>query len=124
MITKLKDMLLSARKVDNKVAKSVLPILIADIERKKSDPVAEIKKYLANAQECFALSSDVKYQEEIELLMALLPSQLTEGDLINVIKSNQFQDMKSAMAYLKSNYSGQYDGKLASKILKDMLPRT
>lgn len=122
MIHKLKDMLLAARKSDNKVAKSVLPILISDIERKKSDPVAEIKKYLANAQECFALSSDNKYAEEIELLISLLPKQLTEDDLHSILMRKGFKDMKTAMSFLKLNYSGQYDGKLASKILKELLP--
>lgn len=57
-----------------------------------------------------------------------LPKMLTEDQLRvivdDIISHNGFssiKDMKSIMSILASNYPGQYDGKVAGKIIKEML---
>lgn len=57
-----------------------------------------------------------------------LPEMLTEDQLKvivdDIISHNGFssiKDMKSIMSILASNYPGQYDGKVAGKIIKEML---
>lgn len=57
-----------------------------------------------------------------------LPKMLTEDQLKvivdDIISHNGFssiRDMKSIMSILASNYAGQYDSKVAGKIIKEML---
>jgi len=64
---------------------------------------------------------------EVSILETYLPKQLTEEQLSGLISAlvynNNYtiKDMGKIMAELKSKYSGQYDGKLASTIIKSQL---
>lgn len=59
---------------------------------------------------------------EIIILSGFLPKQLTEDELRGVIESfkaaNPDANMGAVMAYLKNEFAGLYDGKLASQIAK------
>ena len=66
-------------------------------------------------------------QNELEIYEAFLPRQMSEEDLrtlLNVWKETNFPDsptMGGYMTALKRVYDGFYDGKIASKILKEIL---
>jgi uncharacterized protein YqeY len=71
---------------------------------------------------------DQKNEEEIKILEKYLPSQLSESELNNAILSiivggeyESMKDMGKVMKDLNDLYKGQFDGKIASKIVKEKL---
>ena len=67
-------------------------------------------------------------QFEIDVLETFLPQQLTEEELRSniedLIQTNNVQSMKDmgfVMTELKAYYDGQFDGKLASQITRELL---
>jgi uncharacterized protein YqeY len=73
-------------------------------------------------------SKMVMYKEEKRILTGYLPHQLTETELVleitrivgNLTDKSQKQ-MGLVMKELKASFDGQYDGKMASSLVKDML---
>lgn len=96
---------IEATKVITKFAKGINEtiVLIGDSNK---DKLEELKKEL------------VIYNE-------YLPTQKTEEELIKEIglylQTEQRPNIGKVMGYLKSNFSGQYDGKMASKLIKELL---
>jgi uncharacterized protein YqeY len=68
-----------------------------------------------------------KLEKEIKIYDEFLPKQLTEAELRTILlswKETNYPDtpnMGGFMAALKRCYDGQYDGKMASTILKEIL---
>jgi hypothetical protein len=135
---------LQARKNRNSVATSLLTTLIGALDTKSAgtnadlsdaEVIAEIKKFLKNAQETRghleASDVDVSLQleeinREIEILMGYLPVQLNEGALKIAIDRilqdlGEKSNVGTVMKLLKAKYDGQYDGALASKLVKEAL---
>lgn len=84
--------------------------------------VTKIKSMIKAAEGTNSLS-----EMELNILGKYLPKQLSDVELEWIItrfisESNLTQkDMGKVMGFLKSNYGGQYDGKLASTITKKIL---
>lgn len=84
--------------------------------------VAKIKSMIKAAEATNSLS-----EMELNILGKYLPKQLSDVELEGIItkftsESNLTQkDIGKVMGFLKSNYGGQYDGKLASTITKKIL---
>lgn len=61
---------------------------------------------------------------EIEYLKQFIKQSLTEQQLITIIEeaiqNNIIHNIGEAMKYLKANYSNQYDGKIASSVIKNL----
>lgn len=57
---------------------------------------------------------------EIDILHSYLPKQLTKEELEAIIKNLNTKNVGEIMKHLKDNYSGVYDGKLASEIAKGL----
>ena len=109
----------------NKEVKSILRVLIGEMNREgkivgDEKVISIVKKMIENAKLTNTLS-------EIPILESYLPKQLTEEQLSGLINAlifnNQYtiKDMGKIMAELKLKYSGQYDGKLASSLIKNQL---
>lgn len=132
-LDQMKAKLLEVRKARNAVGKAVMQSLIADFDKqartgKEVDGMSLIKKYLANAKDNMKLevgrnnSPGAKaYGLEAAFLESLLPKQLTEAELREVIESGCFSNIGQVMKHLREHYQGQYDGGLASKIAKEVL---
>lgn len=121
---------------ENSDVKSILRVLIGELNQKgkiHSDVVvvAAVKKLIESAKIIIAspdagdrVASALK---EISILETYLPKQLSEEALRSSIKgvislnSYTVKDMGKVMSFLKDNYAGQYDGKLASVIVKEIL---
>jgi uncharacterized protein YqeY len=108
--------------------RTALGTLIGELDRISKDPedtqvIATIKKMIEGCKE---VGSQEKL-DEIEIIKVYLPEELTEEELTSIIKSeiekNNYviRDMGKVMKYLTENYSGQYDGKKASIIVKGLL---
>lgn len=67
----------------------------------------------------------VTLQRELEVIESFLPKQLSEGELEKIIAELKSQDpalsVGSCMGHLKEKFAGQYDGKMASNIVRRVL---
>lgn len=90
-------------------------------ETTDQEVVAVVKKFIKNLDETItALTSRNQdagaFLNERGVLEQFLPVQMTEQAIQNVAK--QCSSMPEFMKFLKENYAGQYDGKLASTVAK------
>ena len=140
LLEKIKKDQVNARKAkDVNKAKSLTTLYseaanigLNDGKRESTDDevMAVIKKFVKGIDE--TMSHFNGYPEDLSaekaLLMSYMPSQL-DGDAILSIVQNQIdemgevsiKDMGKIMGFLKSNYNGQFDGRLASSIIKKEL---
>lgn len=128
LIEKIKEDFTNAFKAREMEKKNFLGFLKSEVTKANKDPedgaiVAEIKSMIKKAADSDSLSKD-----ELEWLSVYLPAQLTESELgevisraISVVEANSMKDMGKVMARLKETHNGQYDGKMASGIIKSQL---
>lgn len=87
--------------------------------------IATLKSLLGKNNETIELIADVdspaykKALDEKMWIMEYLPSQLSDKEIIAIIKENA-SDMPSAMKFLKANYNGRYDGATTIIIAKEI----
>jgi uncharacterized protein YqeY len=64
-------------------------------------------------------------QEEQKILEGYLPQQISESELIQIvntaIQAGTASNVGALMGFLKTNYAGKYDGKIASAAVKTAL---
>jgi len=126
-----------AYKAKENIKKDVLGCLIGDATKDTKEPdnvkvLATIKKFIDGANEVIKYAEkgsfeEYKAQEEIKILSAYRPPQLSETD-IKIIAENFIAgklDIYSNLvgnlqSFFKQNYSGQYDGALVSKVAKEL----
>ena len=138
LLERIQADLKNAMLTNNSDVKAILRILIGELNQKGKehsdvDVVTAVKKLIESAKVIIStpevaggerLATAVR---EIAILEAYMPKQLSESDLRNSISSvattNSYtiKDMGKVMSYLKENFAGQYDGKLASAIVKKIL---
>ena len=102
-------------------------------ESTDDEVIGVIKKFIKNNTELMNVVNpetdgfaDAKHENEF--LTQYLPTQMTEEDLREAIQARirtldeiSPKIMGLLMKWLKDNYSGQYDGKMASKIVGELL---
>jgi len=142
LINKIHKDMIASKQTSDSVAKNLLVTLYAESAKVGKDKrngtttddevIAMVKKFIANATETARYlrernQEDTVLQREIQILTEYLPSQLDKDSLEIIIKSflteNNLSGVKAVgptMAYLKNTYSGQYDGKMASEIIKSL----
>lgn len=115
---------------DNPVVYNLLGVLIGELDRlpTRSTPTADdiykqIVKLYNTAKEMSQYGNE-KSAMELEYLQEFIKSQLTEEELRKVIK--QYHDegisnIGAMMRQLNTFYRGQFDGKLANQIIKEIL---
>lgn len=143
MITKIRKDKIQAMKDKDTIKLSLLRVVDADatnLAKKKEnrDPTdAEVikifKSVLKNTKETLCLLKDGDpimeiMAREVSIINSYLPQQLSESELrliiTNMIEVNGFNTIKNMgwiMKKLQSQHDGQYDGKLASSIVKEEL---
>jgi uncharacterized protein YqeY len=130
----LKKRSLEARKNRNKVIATAAITLMGELETDAKRSGSEVtdeqvyaraKKMIASNYETIQLSKDLDkigiLNEENEFFDSLLPKQLNEDELTSLIKAMNPNNMGEVMKHLKQEYPGRFDGKVASKIAKDII---
>ncbi len=134
LINQIKEKQLEARKAKDTIPTELYTTLLGEAvaigknkgnrETTDEEVVALIKKFLNNINISFEYASEVgrnKLARERELLAEFMPTELDIDRLRNIILgmivsgNNKGQIMK----YLKENFNGQYDGKVASTIITE-----
>jgi len=117
LLLRVSEDLKSAMKEKNATKLSVLRVLKAELQRSEqstngkvelqdADVIKVVKKLIEGIKET------TNNQDELSALNVYLPKQLTETEIREILNSLSFKDMGSIMKYFKSNFDGQYDGKV------------
>jgi uncharacterized protein len=143
LVNQIRSDMMSARKTDDAVAKSLLVTLYAETVRVGKDKrngettddeaVTMIKKFATNCEETQRLleargQSATVQRRELEILRAYLPEQLSRDELeqsihtiVAELPEKSAKVMGKVMAELKARHGSTYDGKLASELVKEAL---
>ena len=128
LIEKINGDFMTAYKAKEIEKKDFLGVLKTEVTKESKTPedtavVSIIKSMIKNAAKTDSLTKD-----ELVILEAYLPKQMDKDELTNVVKTfitdnglSGMPNMGKVMGYLKSNFDGEYDGGLASKIVKENL---
>lgn len=93
-------------------------------EMTEDDEIRVIKKFIKNIDETLALEiseeQKTRLNSEKEILESYLPKQLSREEAEKIVDEmiSQGKVMKDIMAYFKENYTGRYDGRTVSEIVK------
>lgn len=117
-----------ARKdVNRAIEVAILNLLLGEIETvekrtgklyTESQVVDAIKKLIKSNDESLKHRSSEKLVTENAVLAALLPKQLSESEIRDLISANNLVGVPAVMQFLNSNYAGQFDKGLASTIAR------
>ena len=143
LLGELRKMMMKAKLEKDTVKGNLLSTLVAEAvmvgkndgnrETTDAETVAMIKKFLKNVNETLALMEEMGKDKteslrEKEILESLLPKQLDEAELVKIIEEivaalpdKSPRQMGNVMAELKKKYDGQFDGKMASGLVKKAL---
>jgi hypothetical protein len=133
LIEQIKKNQIQARKARNALEASLLTTLIGELETAAKSTgkaiddaavVATVKKFIKNIEQLLAAAPSEAAEAERALLQQYLPKQLSEDQLraaiTEIIGAGQAA-VGQIMGELKKKFSGQYDGALASKLVKEMV---
>jgi len=128
IIEKISSDFMTAYKEKNIERKDFLGVLKSEVMRDDKSPsddsvVNTIKSMIKNAAKSNSLSTN-----ELDILNTYLPSQIDESKLTEMVKEfisdnslTEKSDMGKVMGHFKSKFNGQYDGKLLSTIVRNLL---
>lgn len=114
---------------DDKVVYNLLTVILGEIDRlpTRENPTEDqiysvINKMYNNAMEM----KDLKRESSIEAfyLKDFIKKQLTDAELVEIImqyKEDGLKNIGDYMRALNSQYKGQFDGKKASEIIKQLM---
>lgn len=134
---KIKEAMVTAWKAGNKTAKDVLSLLLGKIKNKAidlkvdtlpdADVLAIIQKFdkeLCEERDAFDKAGHGEKVEELSYQLAVidefLSQMLTEDEIKEKINLLEDKSMKSIMGYFKTNYPGQVDMSVVSKIARSL----
>lgn len=139
LLSNLKADQLIARKARDEVKSGLLTALLSEAamvgknqgNRESTDPevLNMIRKFKKNATDTLGILPEGSFREktikEIAILDSYLPVQFSEDQIRTILtefaKANPEAKIGQLMKHLSQNYSGQYDGKLASAVAGRLL---
>jgi uncharacterized protein YqeY len=119
---------MKAYKAKEMEKKDFLGVLKTEVTKETKTPddssvIAKVKSMIKAAESTNSLTDS-----ELNILNGYLPQQMSEDVLkvtidsyINANGITSPKEMGKIMGYLKTNFNGKYDGKLASTIIKELL---
>ena len=129
---------ISAFKSGDKVKKNLLGVVKAEIttiekntnisELSDGDVIKILNKTAKNLKETISASNSEEAQQELSVIEAYLPTQMSEGEIrvaveqvISEIGAKSPSDMGKVMGGFNSKHAGKADGKTVSNIVKELL---
>ena len=128
LIEKISGDFMTAYKAKDMKRKNFLGVIKSEVSKESKTPedsyiIGKLKSMIKNAEATNSLS-----EYELNIINEYLPTQLNEEKLSTIIKDiiennniSSPKEMGKVMGFLKSEFDGQYDGKLAAKITKQLL---
>lgn len=113
---------------NNPVIYSLLGVLLGELDRlptrenpTESQIYTVVKKLYESAE--YMAERDLSEESKIEYayLKDYIKPQLSEDEIKDFISTNNFTNIGMVMKYFKDTFPGMYDGKLVSKIAKEII---
>jgi uncharacterized protein YqeY len=102
-----------------------LRVVIGEFNRDTTSKILSDDKVLSILKNMKDNAEMMKNQYEVDLLCEYLPKMLTNDELENIIKDivdkngyNSMKDMGKIINELKTNFPSQFDGSVASSLIK------
>jgi uncharacterized protein YqeY len=139
LMQQLKADQLQARKNGNKAEATLLTTLIGEAatigkndgnrETNDQEVIQVIKKFIKGVDDTLTIlyaqrsyDSAETMEQEKKILSAYLPKQMNGQEIMDALAASGLQLNKgTCMKYLKDNFAGKFDGKLASQIIDELL---
>ena len=143
MIAQIRKDWLTARKEKRSAESALLSTLVSEItmvgkndgnrETTKDETIKIIKKFVQNIEEIIKIKGESESdatgeKQEKEWLSRYLPKQMSESELSDIVNKivadlpeKSMKVMGAVMGKLQKEHGGLYDGKVASKIVKQAL---
>lgn len=118
--TLLGELQRSLSKPSDPVSDAVVIATIKKTVKSNSEAIQDVQARLTDDNRAAATSYINKMTNENAVLESYIPAQLTEDEIRAVVTANDIKSLKDGMSFLSTNYSGRYDGSMASKLLKTM----
>jgi uncharacterized protein len=128
--------LVAAMKAKDTTTLNVLRVLKGEIQRAEQSSNGKVELSDADIVKLVKKSIDGINetggdQSEVAVLEKYMPKQMTEFEIQLAVTSlilgnnyNSPKDMGKIMGHFNQNYAGQYDGKVLSEMVKDLLTNT
>jgi hypothetical protein len=126
LIDKIRENQLAARKARDTIHASLLTTLLGEVgivaknagrtDATDEEVIATVKKFVKNNESIPDGVRNVTHDAELHILEEYLPKQLTRDELLAIKGTRGFANKGEWMKFLKDNYAGQYDGKIASEV--------
>jgi len=131
MKNKIKSDMILAMRVKNVVARDILRVLIAEIQRKEQTKDGKVELSDAEIIKIIKKMIDtVETPEDKVVLEGYMPKQMSEAEIYQIVVTHiaskgltSPKDMGKVMSYFKQNFDGTYDGKILSGIVKELLTK-
>jgi len=135
LLDQIRNDMLQAKKDKDLLKSNLLSTLYSEIftvsksgkAMTEEDEVRIVKKFVKNIDDTLALDipqdARSKFESEKKILESYLPKQLSKEEIENIVSklAAEGKVMKDIMAYFKENYTGRYDGKTVSEIVRAKL---
>lgn len=128
--------LVAAMKSKDVLTLKVLRVLKGEIQRGEQTPKGKVELSDADIVKLVKKSIDGINeiggdQSEVSILEKYMPKQMSESEISTLVWSlivtngyNSPKDMGKIMGYFNQNYVNQYDGKVLSEVVKNLLTNT
>lgn len=128
LLQRIKTDRMKARKERDTLRATLLTTLVGEAETalkgkqaKKFDMLKLVQKFHSNLEESLAIKDTEEGQEELGILDEYIPLQLTEADIKGIILlHSDLTTPGSFFGYMNKTYKGQFDGKLAGELFKEL----
>ena len=133
LLDKIKKDSMLALKSGDKEKKVILSTLVGEVQLSKPEIVDGVKIWsdetvIKTVKKMIQSNIECGLEKENEYLSVYMPTMKTQeelekiiSDVISLNKYEGMKDMGKVMSFLSTTYAGQYDGKLASTIVRTKL---
>ena len=133
IVNQIREKSIQARKAKDNEAASLLVTLLSEVtmvgknanrETTDAEAVAVVRKFINNNRETLGVALKLDQARanalvrENQILEQFMPQQLGEYELKAIAVGRSH--MPDFMKYLKEHFNGQYDGKLAAQVAKEI----
>lgn len=114
---------LRTRNQGNRVIKTLINTIIGELDRVTKNPsedqIIKVINKMYKSNEEVTQTEDIKTEQKF--LNSLLPKMMTTEEITNIVNSLDLKLIGDYMKHFKENYTGRYDGKELSKIVKEKI---
>lgn len=112
------------RSIKDSTIINLLKVIIGELDRLPTREEPTEDQIYSVIKKMYESAIIMNSTEEINYLKQFIKQSLTEQQLTTIIEeaiqNNSIHNIGEAMKYLKTNYPNQYDGKIASSIIKTL----